>query len=184
MQAYTFSVISLGCPKNTVDTERLLALLIQDGFVLTDIIEESDVCLVNTCGFIEQAREEVRSVLEELAAGREAGGGPRLIVALGCLVEHRGAVFDHLAAADQWVPFAAYLELPRRLRRWLDESAPEGLLAGEAPPAALRIAPAFHQLPRVLTGASHSVYLKISEGCSNACSFCAIPGIQIGRAHV
>ena len=175
------SLVSLGCAKNTVDSERLLASLVQAGFLIAENPADSDLCLVNTCGFIEDARRETGETLAELARLR-AQGRPRKLIALGCLVERAGQIPDHgrfLAAADAQVGFCDYLRLPDLCRAWLRESPPP---ADEARPAPLPNA--FHELPRLITGAAHSVCLKISEGCSNACRFCTIPrirGAQISR---
>lgn len=157
-----------------------MALVVQYGFLLAERPEDSDVCLVNTCGFIADAREEAAEVLKELKATRRRCRRPRVIAAAGCLVEHavQQGLESFLADADICLSFRDYLRLPEIL-----ESVADGRLAGEIPRAGGgvrigKIASAFHSLPRVITGAGHSVSLKISEGCSNGCAFCAIPAIR------
>lgn len=169
------AMISLGCPKNTVDSERILAQFLQNGYLLTVDPGEADVCLVNTCGFIESARQEVREVLDELSVSREDTGSPAKIVALGCFVERVIDEAEFLGAmdgVDAMVPFRDYMELP---------SICDSLLGGAETlrdDGKGKIDPRFNELPRLVTGYPHSAELKISEGCSNACSFCAIPRIR------
>jgi len=166
-------LVSLGCAKNTVDSERILASLVQDGFLIAERPEDADLCLVNTCGFIQDAREETATVLRDLASGRRRGR-PARIVAIGCLVERAGSVpalREFLDAADATAGFAEFPRLPRFCREVL----------GLAPPAvrdAVGTLADFHRLPRLLSGGGHSACLKISEGCSNGCRFCTIPGIR------
>ena len=174
------ALVSLGCAKNTVDSERLLAQLVQAGFLIAEDPAEADVCLVNTCGFIESARTETADTLAGLARAR-AGGRPRFIVALGCLVERATQVpefAEFLRHADARIGFGDYLNLASRCRALI------GGGPSDARASAVELDPTFHRLPRVLTGATHSVALKASEGCSHACRFCSIPrirGPQISR---
>ncbi|MCX7817939.1 MAG: 30S ribosomal protein S12 methylthiotransferase RimO [Kiritimatiellae bacterium] len=166
------SMVSLGCPKNTVDTERILAQLAQAGFWIAERPEDSDLCLVNTCGFIAPAREETATVLRELAALRRRGR-PRRLVAIGCLVERAAsapAFARFLEAADAVAGFDVYPRLVSFCRQLL------GLADGVGPATGLSesgLAP-----PRLLTGRPHTTWLKIAEGCSHRCSFCAIPTIR------
>lgn len=168
------SLVSLGCAKNTVDSELILGRFVESGWMISEEPAESDVCLVNTCGFIEDAREEASIVLHEL----KANGGPKAVVALGCLVK-RAADFpetEHfLSAADARATFADYSRLPEICAKLLGET-PE--------PMELQGYSEFLSQPRLRIGSPHTAYLKISEGCSNACTFCSIPkirGKQISR---
>ena len=179
------SIINLGCQKNTVDTERLLAHLAQSGLLLSHYAEESDVCLVNTCGFIESARSEVQENIEGLVALRQRYGKPKLIVALGCLVASPHP-FPHLNGADQRVHFRDYLKLPDLIRQWLFQPHDEigSCVVEQCPSSSPHPPAAFPQLPRLLTASPHSVHLKIAEGCSHRCSYCSIPllrGAQVSR---
>ena len=169
------SLVSLGCAKNEVDSEHVLGALLQDGFVFAEDPRDADVCLVNTCGFIESARTETRETLEALVA-RKKNGRPRFVVALGCMVE-RAADYpdfaDVLAVCDLRVPFSDYPRLASLCLGLLNRKAdgnPRADIMGNG--------------PRLRIGLPHLASLKISEGCSNGCSFCSIPrmrGRQISR---
>ncbi len=167
------SMVSLGCAKNTVDSERILAELVQAGFWIAERPEDSDLCLVNTCGFIAPAREETAATLRELAELRRRGR-PRKLVAIGCLVRRSAAVPEFarfLGAADAVAGFEVYPRLPAFCREILGE-ADAALAATAARPDPDATA------PRLLTGGTASTWLKIAEGCSHRCSFCAIPAIR------
>jgi ribosomal protein S12 methylthiotransferase len=139
--------------------------------------EDADICLVNTCGFIQDAREEAASVLHELR-GLKAGGGPRAVVALGCLVKRVAdspELEEFLNAADARASFNDYSRLPEICA---------GLLGEKAKQTEPESYSEFLIRPRLRIGSPHSAYLKISEGCSNPCTFCSIPkirGKQISR---
>jgi ribosomal protein S12 methylthiotransferase len=171
------SLISLGCAKNTVDSELILGRFVESGWLIAEELADADVCLVNTCGFIQDAREEAAGVLHELR-GLKKGGGPRAVVALGCLVKRVAdspELEEFLSAADARASFHDYSRLPEICAGLLGEKAdvtePEGYTE-------------FLIRPRLRFGSPHTAYLKISEGCSNPCTFCSIPkirGRQISR---
>lgn len=197
------SLISLGCAKNTVDSERMLGQLVTDGFLVAEDPAQADVCLVNTCGFIHDSREESAGVLREVQR-LKATGSLKAVVALGCLVERaQGApelkVF--LSQADAVIGFADYPQLAARCR-----ALAEGRVLHPGPDASAGVpvsvldkrfaglgAPGrsfsqsyteFLASPRLRIGSPHLAYLKISEGCSNFCRFCSIPyirGVQVSR---
>src|SRR5437016_4196351 len=99
----TLAFVSLGCPKNTVDSERMLGKLVQDGYVLTADAEGADVVVVNTCGFIEPARQESLSVIREMLALKEQGRVGAVVVA-GCLAERKGeALLEEVPGVDHIV---------------------------------------------------------------------------------
>lgn len=190
------SLINLGCAKNTVDSERILGRLAEEGFVLAADPAEADICLVNTCGFIHDAREESAGVLRELQA-LKARGTLKRVVALGCLVEraHGAPELNHfLDHADLAIGFQDYPRLPALLRD-LPTARPA---AHETVPildkrytglagAARSFTQSYNEFlaaPRLRIGSPHLAHLKISEGCSNGCRFCAIPymrGTQVSR---
>jgi ribosomal protein S12 methylthiotransferase len=153
-------VISLGCDKATVDSEHLVARLVGHGAAVTPRLEDADVILVNTCGFIDAAkRESIDALLE---AGRmKRDGRCRAVVAVGCLVARYGAELKaELPEVDYFFGFKDLPELVPRL-------ASDGLLAARATP---------HPGVRHYLGRTpHVRYLKISEGCDHTCAFCAIP---------
>ncbi len=168
-------VVSLGCPKNLVDTEVMLGHLKREGLTLEDP-EKARVVVVNTCGFIEAAKEEsVNAILREVRR-KEAGEIDRVVVA-GCMVQKYGA---ELAAEIPEVDgFLGLDELEKA------PSAALGLpsLPRFAPkPLATRLYD--ERAPRVLTSRKGYAYLKVAEGCNNPCSFCTIPqmrGLQRSR---
>jgi ribosomal protein S12 methylthiotransferase len=158
------ALITLGCDKNTVDSERMLAALIGQGARVTPDADDADVVIVNTCGFIQEAKEQsIETILEAC----EAKGRGRLsaVVAVGCLVERHGA---ELAAEIPEVDlFLGLTDLPRLL--------PELRRRGYLPEPDDSI-PLMERPLRVLSTATpHTSYLKISEGCDHTCAFCAIP---------
>jgi len=168
-------LVTLGCDKNTVDSERIMAALVGHGARVTDDIASADVVVVNTCGFIQAAKEESIETLLDACASREEGQGPRAVVAVGCLVQRykdelqaempEVDLFLGLTELDQLVP-----EL--RARRLLDE-APEASV------------PTMERPLRVLSTATpHTSFLKVSEGCDHTCAFCAIPLMRgLHRSH-
>jgi ribosomal protein S12 methylthiotransferase len=172
----TVGIVSLGCPKNLVDTEVMLGHLQREGFALADP-EESRVVVVNTCGFIDSAKQEsVEAILREVAR-KEAGEIDRVVVA-GCMVQKYGKELaaeipevDHFIGLDELeLAPAAALGLPS-LPRFREK------------PLATRL---YDDLaPRVLTQRKGYAYLKVAEGCNNPCTFCTIPqmrGLMRSRA--
>ena len=153
-------VISLGCDKATVDSEHLVAQLVGHGATVTPALEEADVVLVNTCGFIDAAkRESIEALLE---AGRlKRDGRCRAVVAVGCLIARYGSELKaELPEVDY---FFGFKDLPGLVPRLVQD----GLLeARESAHPGLR---------HYLGTAPHVRYLKISEGCDHTCAFCAIP---------
>ena len=153
-------LVSLGCDKNTVDSERMLSALSGHGAEHTRDLSAADVILVNTCGFIDAAKEESIETLLEMGRLKESGSC-RAVVAVGCLVEqYRDELEPALPEVDLFVGL-------RDMDRLIPELESRGLIskAQEAHPGE-RIA---------LTDRRHVRYLKISEGCDHGCAFCAIP---------
>ncbi|MCG8467868.1 MAG: 30S ribosomal protein S12 methylthiotransferase RimO [Gemmatimonadetes bacterium] len=152
-------LVSLGCDKNTVDSERMLAELAGHGAERVDDLAEADVILVNTCGFIDAAKEESIETLLE-AGKRKSAGTCRAVVAVGCMVERYR---DELAASLPEVDL--FLGL-RDLDRLVPELVERGHLEASDGP---------HPGERIPIDRRHVSYLKVSEGCSHGCAFCAIP---------
>lgn len=168
----SFYLISLGCPKNLVDSEGIAMLLRRAGYTAAPSIEDADLLLVNTCGFIELAREESRAVLRELA---EVKRPDQRLIALGCYSQRSP---DALAEA---VP---NLDGLIGTRRWMDiVELVEGIEASPAssiyrcPECSPEAPPAPSDIPRAAVQGA-SAYLKLADGCRRSCAFCAIPLIK------
>ena len=163
---------SLGCPKNRLDSEVMLGTLALGGYAIAECLEDADVVVVNTCSFIESAREESIEAILEVAGLRESGRLRGLVVA-GCLPQRYGAeLAKELPEVDAFVGTGHFQDITTIL---------DDALAGRGRGVyvdAGRTHLYDEQDPRVLIGPSHSAYLKISEGCDRICSFCAIPGIR------
>ncbi len=172
----TFSFISLGCPKNLVDSERMLGLLAQDGYHLVPDSEVSDLVIVNTCGFIDCARQESLGVIREMIE-RKKEGRVRGVVVAGCLAEReKEMLLDQVPEVDGIVGVFGREEIVRaadRILGGLDEQ--RGLFR----PAPVR---AQDDTARLRITPRHLAYLKVSEGCDRLCTFCAIP--QMRGKHV
>lgn len=162
--------ISLGCPKNQVDTEIMLGLLDQRGYVIVNRAEEADIVVVNTCGFITPAKEEAIDTLLEMARLKEIGK-LKYLVATGCLAQRYGReLLKEIPELDAVVgvsSFTSITDVLDRLRR-----GERFCLVGELPSIFTE------KGPRILSTQPGSAYLKIAEGCDNRCSYCAIPLIR------
>jgi ribosomal protein S12 methylthiotransferase len=175
----TFYLISLGCPKNLVDSEGVATLLHRQGYTAAASPEEADLLLVNTCGFIASAREEARAVLADLRAGKQPH---QRIVALGCYAQRAPeALAEAVPGIDALIGTRRWMDVAGELAA-LEEAAPETLPRIHTP-ATYGAEDEIEDIPRVAVQGS-SAYLKIAEGCRRACAFCAIPlikGPQISR---
>jgi ribosomal protein S12 methylthiotransferase len=165
--AVNVHLVSLGCPKNQVDGELMLGLLARDGVAPVDRAEAADCVVVNTCAFIDRAKQESIETILELAAWKTAAPGRRLVVT-GCLPQRYGA--ELLAEMPEVDALVGTGELPRIVDVVRRLDAREAWIAG-APPGYVYRADA----PRVRLGRVPYAYVKIAEGCSMGCTFCAIP---------
>ena len=164
-------MVSLGCPKNQVDGELLMAALKKAGFETVDDAALADVALVNTCGFIESAKKEAIEEILELAQLKKEGRIQKLVVT-GCLADrYREEIHRELPEVDAVLGIGANGQIAEHLR---------SMLAGNF----VEAFPEKDRLPlcgeRELTTPSYFAYLKIAEGCDNCCSYCAIPLIRGG----
>ncbi len=161
-------VVSLGCSKNQVDTELMLSILQRAGYGITDNEKQADILIVNTCGFIDPAKEESIDTLLELAEYKKTGR-LKLLVATGCLVQrYEKELMTQLPEVDLFLGVSQYPALPDALKKALrgvrasycatDGSVLEG--------------------PRILTSAPYTAYVRIADGCDNRCAYCAIPLIR------
>ena len=166
--AYTVGVISLGCNKNRVDTETALGILKDRGYTFVSDPADADILMVNTCGFIESAKEESIDAILEMASYKE-NGRCRLLVVTGCLAQrYSDSLKEEMPEIDVLLGVNQYASLP---------DAIEKALAG---PKVIRCQDdhSYLEHSRVLTTPSYSAYVRIGEGCSNCCTFCAIPLIR------
>ena len=168
-KGFSVGMISLGCPKNQVDGEALLAKLSQAGYNIVNTIEASDVMIVNTCGFIEDAKTEAIETILEVAQYKEAGLISAIVVT-GCLAErYQDEILKEMPEVDAVLGIGANADIVKACDKALC-----GIKTSSYPNKCY--------LPldgdRVLSTPSHWAYLKISDGCDNKCSYCAIPGIR------
>lgn len=167
--SYKVGMISLGCPKNQVDAEVMLHTLQQSGFTITNNVKRANVVLVNTCGFIESAKQEAIDTILECAQWKEEGLFQTLVVT-GCLAErYREEILTEIPEVDAVVSLGANGKIADVCRETLQKKG--GFFDG-----CKDLLPLNGE--RVLTTPSHYAYLKISEGCDNRCTYCAIPGIR------
>ncbi len=171
-RAVTVSLVNLGCPKNQVDAEVMLGQLTAAGYQITEAPDQADLVIVNTCSFIQEAREEsIRTILE--AAALKRTGRCQSLVVSGCLPQRYGGELptllpevDAFVGTGEFPRIAdiARVTFQRRTRDRVWVTGHTALLTAE--------------LPRRLLTPGHFAYVKISEGCDRTCSFCAIPGIR------
>ena len=165
----TFSFVSLGCPKNLVDSERMLGLLAQDGYALVPDAGASDLVIVNTCGFIDAARQESLGVIREMIDRKKAGAIKGVIVA-GCLAERqREMLLEEVPEVDQIIGVFGREEIARAADRIMGDLHEQRSIFRPAPVQAQDDRARLRITPR------HLAYLKVSEGCDRLCTFCAIP---------
>ena len=156
-------MISLGCPKNRVDSEIMLGELARQGYQITPDAEDADTVIVNTCGFIDEAKQESIEAILEMTAGKEEHPGRKVLVA-GCMVNRFG---DQLAREIPEIDGFVGLDQLRDVG--------EVVQLGGGPPLPAPSHLVFdHTAPRLLTTRGFA-YLKVAEGCNNPCTFCAIP---------
>ena len=167
-------VVSLGCPKNLVDTEKMLGRFLQQGYTLTADPEAADLLVVNTCGFKADAETESREAILAMAEIKARHPGQRLVVT-GCLAQRYGALLaqeipdiDILIGADQY----------EQLIPLLEASQVSGQVVRAVAPIACPTPPDPEEPARFLTTPAHTAYVKIAEGCNNPCAFCIIPQLR------
>ena len=168
--AYKIGMVSLGCPKNQVDAEMMLANLIADGFELTNDETQADAIIVNTCGFIEDAKREAIDNILEVAQLKKSGKLKALIVT-GCLAQrYKKEMQADLPEIDAIVTLGQNENIARIVRDAIN--AKEQLLFSSS------VSDMALSGDRILTTPQYMAYLKIAEGCDNCCTYCAIPKIR------
>ncbi len=175
-RAPALAFVTLGCPKNTVDSEHMLGALVQDGFRTVADPADADVCVINTCAFLQSAVRESRGAIEDVLERRRSGR-LRAVIVTGCLAQREGAALledypgvDAVLGTGRWrdVAGAARHVLAGGRERIARTEAPGGAIADLA--------------PRALSTPRHLAYLKISEGCDHRCTFCVIPRLRGDQA--
>ncbi|HEY4119249.1 MAG TPA: 30S ribosomal protein S12 methylthiotransferase RimO [Byssovorax sp.] len=166
--ARTIHFVSLGCPKNRVDSEVMLGLALGDGYRHVDAPEDAEVIVVNTCGFIGEAKKESVAAIFEMAAHKERGTCERLVVS-GCLSQrHPDELAAEMPEVDHFLGSSDMMKLGRVL-----QGGAERMLVGN--PADYLVSASS---PRTLSTRGASAYVKIAEGCNRTCSFCVIPDLR------
>ena len=161
----TLHLVSLGCTKNLVDSEIMLGRLQE--YAMTDDPDTADVIIVNTCGFIEAAKEESINTILSLHAQRKEDS---LLVMSGCLTErYQKELQESMPEIDIFTGVGDYEKIDELIMKKQSTFSPEVYLANE-------------KADRIITGSSYHAYIKIAEGCNQTCSFCAIPSFK-GKLH-
>lgn len=166
----TIGFVNLGCSKNQVDSEVMLGTLVAGGFQLSGDARAAEVVIINTCGFIEEAKQEsINSIIEH---GRlKQSGSCRLLIAAGCLAQrYQGELLKELPELDGVVGTGEFGRIAEICRSLLAPKVRQQRLWLGQPPYLYDA-----ETPRIRLGTSHSAYLKIAEGCNRNCAFCAIP---------
>lgn len=163
----TVGVVSLGCPKNRVDTEVMLGLMLDAGYTLSPFPEKAQIIIVNTCGFIEAAKQESIDTILEMAAYKQSGKCEKLLVT-GCLTQrYMDELVMELPEVDGFLGVNAYADIVPVL-----EAMQKGTRVTGWEPCTLPME------RRILSTPFYTAYVKIAEGCDNRCSYCAIPAIR------
>ncbi len=164
----TIGFVSLGCAKNLVDSEVMLGILSREGYEIVSRPEDADVIVVNTCGFIDSAKQESIDTILEMASYKQ--GRCRLLIMAGCLAErYHDEVFSELPEVDAVVGTGDYPKIAEVIAR---------CLAGEKVALYGHMDQAVEDGPRLRATAPHTAYLKIADGCDNRCTYCVIPSLR------
>ena len=163
------SFISLGCDKNRVNTEQMMALCLQSGMTVQEDCNGSDVVVINTCGFIDSAKLEAIDTILSVAELKAAGEVGRILVT-GCLSQrYQAELLKELPEVDGTMGTGSYGDIV---------SAVEKVAAGQEYSRFADINGPVEELPRVISTPMHYAYLRIAEGCSNRCAYCVIPSLR------
>ena len=156
--------VSLGCSKNLVDTEMMIGIWKENGFEIIQDPKKADIILINTCGFIQSAKEEAINTILEMAEYKKSGKC-KYIIATGCLVKrYKSELEKEMPEVDLWISTDEYNDFWNKVKRIIDNNniQQEYLSYNN----------------RIITTGAKTAYLKIAEGCSNCCTYCAIPKIR------
>jgi ribosomal protein S12 methylthiotransferase len=153
--------VSLGCSKNQVDSERVMGLLKANGHTITTVLNDAQAIFVNTCGFINPAKEESINTILEMAEYKQKH--LKKLIVIGCLSQrYKKDLIDELPEVDRFIGVSEYGKLDEILSEVLET----------------KIIGTYGKMERLISKKAHTAYLKISEGCSNRCTYCAIPLIR------
>ena len=162
-QLKKFGVISLGCSKNLVDTEMVIGLFRENGFELVTEAEQADILLVNTCGFIESAKEEAIQTILEMAEYKKKKC--QVLIVMGCLVQrYKTELEKEIPEVDLWIKFQEYDTFWEQVKTVIEPIQEKKQK--------------LEFTNRVISTGDNFVYVRIAEGCSNHCTYCAIPSIR------
>jgi len=165
-------LVSLGCAKNRVDSESMLGILVQEGFEITPNPEDAEVIIINTCAFIESAREEAINSIIEMAQFK-SNGNCKCLVVTGCLSQrYEQEIKEQLPEVDVILGISGYDRISDAIREILNNKKDKYLYTD------MNCKLDYLNGARVLTTPKGSAYIKVSEGCDNCCSYCAIPKIR------
>lgn len=166
---YRVGMISLGCPKNQVDAERMLAQLDKNEFQIADCYDGVDAVIVNTCGFIDAAKQEAIENILDMAQLKEDGTVKKIIVT-GCLAQrYQKEIFDEIPEVDAVIGLGANDKIADIVKKVIEDESVYEMPDNELLPLVGE---------RLLTTPEHWAYLKIADGCSNRCTYCSIPSIR------
>ena len=158
--------VSLGCSKNLIDTEMAIGLFKRNNFEIVNDVEKAEIIIINTCGFIESAKQEAINTILEMAEYKEKGTCKYLVV-MGCLVQrYKKELQKALPEVDLFIEINDYTNYWNKILELLDEK--------EKPDTINNLC----YMDRVISTGNKTAYLKIAEGCSNRCTYCAIPYIR------
>jgi ribosomal protein S12 methylthiotransferase len=167
----TVGFYALGCPKNMVDSEKMLAQIAQAGFLITSDNDNADIVIINTCGFIAPAKDEALGIIKRALECKRLGKVKKVIVA-GCLPQRLGeGLTEEVEGVDAIVSLAQRDDIGMIIKQSLDSAEPS--LYVSEPPDFIH-----DDRERLLITPGHWAYLRISEGCNYRCSFCTIPSIR------
>lgn len=171
-------MVSLGCAKNLVDAEIMLGGAAREDFELTRDPDEADVLVINTCGFIDQAKEESIDTILEMHQRRLASRPDQRLVVSGCLAQrYHEELKAEIPEVDAFIGLDQVAEFPRIVREVLDRPTRSGDGPLDLVTRKSRYIPDY-DTPRYLLTPRHSAYVKIAEGCNHPCSFCVIPQMR------
>ncbi|HVT79570.1 MAG TPA: radical SAM protein, partial [Phycisphaerae bacterium] len=185
----TVAFVSLGCPKNLVDSEKMLGLLAEDGIAITADHEQADAIVINTCGFLEASKTESLDVIREAIEAKTRAHGAKRVIVAGCLVQrHKAQLLDQVPEVDALVGVFDRENIVQAVRGGIENVADAGADLGSyhavssfiSKPTRADIGKGYRESDRARLRLTprHYAYLRVSEGCNQGCTFCTIPSIR------